>query len=201
MPYITTRTVKSSSSGKTDSQEGSTEFQEDSPEQDPQEDPVLVTQVQFGLDIQDRKPENSLTPDQPAYLQLIEEAVEAGVNVLPPPPLALPQIQLAPQLPAPVLILPMAHQQAQAQQQVAAAPAALSMQDKLQGTIPTIFNGNHRKSENFLHQFNLFWGMNETHPVNSTGRIDVSFHSNAVQAGSNSHSNCCKYLDIVFTAK
>ena len=36
---------------------------------------------------------------------------------------------------------------------------------------------------------------------NSTGRIDVSFHSNAVQAGSNSHSNCCKYLDIVFTAK
>ena len=36
---------------------------------------------------------------------------------------------------------------------------------------------------------------------NSTGRIDVSFHSNAVQAGSNCHSNCCKYLDIVFTAK
>ena len=34
-----------------------------------------------------------------------------------------------------------------------------------------------------------------------TGKNDVSFHSSAVQAGSNSHSNCCKYLDIIFTAK
>ena len=155
-PFIFARAApKSSSSGKTDSQEGSTEFQKDSPEQDLQKDPVLVAQVQFRLDIQDREPENLLTLDQPAYLQLIEEAVEAEVNVSPPPPLASPQAQLAPQLPAPVPILPMA-QQAQVQQQVA-APAALTMTDKLQGTISTIFNGNCRESENFLCQFNLFW--------------------------------------------
>ena len=34
-----------------------------------------------------------------------------------------------------------------------------------------------------------------------TGKNDISFYSNAVQASSNSHSNCCKYLDIIFTAK
>jgi len=60
-PFISARAApKSSSSGKTDSQEGSIE--EDSPEQDPCEDPVLVAQIQFGLDIQDREPENPLTP-------------------------------------------------------------------------------------------------------------------------------------------
>ena len=37
--------------------------------------------------------------------------------------------------------------------------------------------------------------------VNSTGRINISFYSNAIQASSNSHSNCYKYLNIVFTTK
>ena len=47
----------------------------------------------------------------------------------------------------------------------AAAPAASTIMDKLQGTVPTIFNGDCRESQTFLHQFNMFWGMNETHPI------------------------------------
>jgi hypothetical protein len=41
---------------------------EPSPEQVQEDDPVLVAQLQHGLDIQDRKPENPLTPEELAYL-------------------------------------------------------------------------------------------------------------------------------------
>jgi hypothetical protein len=79
---------------------------EPSPESPQADDPVLVAQLQHRLDIQDREPENPLTPDQPAYLQLVEQAIEAGLNVPPPPPLAHSVHPLAPQLPAPQPIVP-----------------------------------------------------------------------------------------------
>ena len=72
----------------------------DSPEGPPlkqQKEDILATQVQYGLDIEERELENPLTPDQPAYQQLIETAVIAEVNV-PAPLLLTPQIQ-APILP------------------------------------------------------------------------------------------------------
>jgi hypothetical protein len=43
--------------------------------------------IQHILDIQERELENPDTPQVPAYLHLVEEAVEAGLNVPPPPPL------------------------------------------------------------------------------------------------------------------
>lgn len=39
----------------------------------------------------------ALTPEVAAYLQLVEEVVELGVNVPPPPPIAHPIHPLAPQ--------------------------------------------------------------------------------------------------------
>jgi hypothetical protein len=48
---------------------------------------VLAAQFQHILDIQEREPENLDTPEVPAYLLLVEEAVEAGLHVPPPPPL------------------------------------------------------------------------------------------------------------------
>jgi hypothetical protein len=40
---------------------------EPSPEQAQIDDPVLVAQLQHGLDIQDREPENPLASEEPAY--------------------------------------------------------------------------------------------------------------------------------------
>ena len=57
---------------------------------------VLVAQFHSVLDIRDREPENPLTPDQPAYLHLVEEAVEAGLNIPPPPPLLEEPIEVQP---------------------------------------------------------------------------------------------------------
>jgi len=60
---------------------------------------VLAAQFQHILDLEDREPENPLTPQEPAYLHLIQKAVEAGFDIPPPPPLAEPE----PELPAVVL--------------------------------------------------------------------------------------------------
>ena len=49
---------------------------------------ILAAQFQHVLDIQEREPENPDTPHVPAYLNLLEEAVEAGLHIPPPPPLA-----------------------------------------------------------------------------------------------------------------
>jgi len=49
---------------------------------------------------------------------------------------------------------------------VQAAPAApVATTDKLRGTPPDVFKGDRRHSELFLHQFNLYWGLNKTHEV------------------------------------
>jgi hypothetical protein len=72
---------------------------------------ILAAQFENVLDIRQRVIENPATPDYLAYLNLIEEAIIVGVNVLPPPPLAEEE-------PAPFfqpLVAPaiMAHQQQQ----------------------------------------------------------------------------------------
>src|SRR5437588_6302742 len=155
---------------------------------------VLAAQFQHVLDIQEREPENPDTPEVPAYLLLVEEAVEAGLHVPPPPPLVQeepeqqqeqpdaqpvqpPVLQViipAPvPAPQPILIHQVMAQQAQqqvGQQQAApAAPAQAGQQagptDKLRGSIPITFTGDRRKSEKFMRQFNLLWGLNETHEI------------------------------------
>ena len=157
---------------------------------------VLAAQFQHILDLEDREPENPLTPQVPTYLYLVEEAVEAGLNIPPPPPLAepepelqgvvlpgQPEVQVAPiQVPIvfaqPVQLVQPVPQLIMVQQaQVQAAPAApatpavqpaqatVPTTDKLRGTPPEIFKGNRRHSELFLCQFNLYWGLNETHEI------------------------------------
>jgi len=153
---------------------------------------VLAAQFQHVLDLEDREPENPLTPQVPAYLQLVEQAVEAGLNIPPPPPLAEPepglQVVVLPEQPeaqvAPVqvpvvfaqpVVQPIMAQQA-AQQPPIQAPVVAPVQaaqvvapvtttDKLRGSAPDTFKGNRRHSELFLHQFNLYWGLNENHEV------------------------------------
>ena len=149
-----------------------TESEEDSPDQPGLEEPVLEAQLQYGLGIEDREPENPLTPDEPAYQHLLEEVVEAGLNIPPPPPVAQPPAPITapvvqhpvPQLPAPVPALFMAAQvQQQAGQQAAAAPDR--EKGRLRGETPTIFTGDRSKSETFLQQFNIHWGLNENHEI------------------------------------
>jgi hypothetical protein len=61
----------------------------------------------------------------------------------------------------------MAHQaQQQAPQQAqqpAAAPATLT--GRLRGETPDVFNGDRRKSETFIQQFNVHWGLNDNHEI------------------------------------
>ena len=133
---------------------------------------ILVAQFHSILDIRDREPENPLTPDQPAYLHLVEEAVEAGLNVPPPPPLIQEPVDIQPVAAPPALqiVIPAAlvinlpavvqpimaqqgqqvQQQAQQQQaapQPAGQPAEQVATDKLRGSIPETFNGDRRKSQ------------------------------------------------------
>jgi hypothetical protein len=125
-----------------------------SPEQLHPENPVLTAQLQYRLDIQDREPENPLTLDQLAYQQLIEGAVEAGLNVPPPPPIAQP----APQLLAPQPIAPI--------QNIMAALAPVAPQKgHLQGEPPNEFTGDHTKMHKFKKQFNVYQSLNDNHEV------------------------------------
>ena len=120
-PFVTARQSDSNSSG---SESTSPETGENEPTAhptpiEPSVEQVLITQFQHVLDIEDREPENPLTPDQPAYLHLVEEAVHAGLNIPPPPPIAHPLHPLAPLLPAPQprALIPVANIQQQQQQQ------------------------------------------------------------------------------------
>jgi len=147
---------------------------------------VLAAQFQHVLDLEDQEPENPLTPQEPAYLHLIEEAVEAGLNVPPPPPLVEPEDILEPEPVQAVLLLiqqviaqpvvqPIMAQPGQAQpvQQVQLAPVvpatpATPQQvatDKLHDITPNNFNGDRRKSQQFLQEFNLLWGLNKNHEI------------------------------------
>ncbi len=136
---------------------------------------ILAAQLQYGLDIQDRDPENPVDPDYPDYQQIIAGAIILGQDVPALPPLANPEpdpedppipaaIQghqaivaflppNAPGAPAPtpVPVLAMAHQQAG--------------DAKLRGLPPALFNGNCKKSEDFLCKFQLFQGLNENHEL------------------------------------
>jgi hypothetical protein len=94
----------SSDSSSTSREENNSD--EPSPESPQADNSVLVAQLQHRLDIQDKEPENPLTPEEPAYLQLVEQAIEAGLNIPPSPSLAHPVHPLAPQLPAPQSIVP-----------------------------------------------------------------------------------------------
>jgi hypothetical protein len=62
-----------------------------------------------------------------------------------------------------------AQQQASQQQAAPAAPAQAGQQagpiDKLRGAILLTFTRDRRKSEKFMQQFNLLWGLNETHEI------------------------------------
>jgi hypothetical protein len=124
---------------------------EPSPEQLGQEEPVLEAQLAYGLDVQDRKLENPLTPEQPAYQGLIEDTVQAGLNVPPPPPLVQP---VAPQFPAPQPIAP-----------APAMAAAAQVPTHLVGNTPDIFNGDCTKAEDFKLQFQLHQALNNTNRI------------------------------------
>jgi hypothetical protein len=75
-PFVTARVSSDSDSDSSSTPREGQGSDDPSPEQLHPEDPVLTAQLQYGLDIQDREPENPLTPDEPAYQQLIEDAVD-----------------------------------------------------------------------------------------------------------------------------
>ena len=56
-------------------------------------------------------------------------------------------------------------QQQQAAPQPAGQPAGQVATDKLRGSIPETFNDDRRRSQQFMHQFNLLWGLNEMHEI------------------------------------
>ena len=80
----------------------------------PQKEHILAAQFQHILDVRERELENPNILDQPAYLQLIEQAVQFGLNVSEPPPL----IEQSPsQFYQPLIPIAMAYQQPPQQQQ------------------------------------------------------------------------------------
>jgi hypothetical protein len=130
---------------------------EPSSEQAQVDDPVLVAQLQHGLDIQDREPENPLAPEEPAYQQLVQQAVEAGLHIPPPPPIAHPLHPLAPQLPAPQPIVPI-------QQNIMAAAVNVET-GCLRNDPPDLFCGDHSKLDQFKKEFKLWRGLNVNHEI------------------------------------
>ena len=87
-------------SNSSDSEESEPSPREPSSEHKGQEEPILKAQLQYGLDVQDREPENPAAPEEPAYIQLVGEAAEFGLNVPPPLPIAQPVPQIQIQVPA-----------------------------------------------------------------------------------------------------
>jgi hypothetical protein len=153
-----------SDQGESESSEATTDastIDDPSPEQEHQQEPVLEAQLAYRLDIQEREPENPQAPDQPAYQQLIEDVVEAGLNVPLPPPLVQPA---APQFPAPQPIVP-------APIMAAAAPATTC----LRGKEPDIFNGDRTKSETFKQQFRLYKELNQNNEVMNVPHYRVAY--------------------------
>ncbi len=133
---------------------------------------ILAAQLQYGLDIQDRDLENPVDSDYPHYQQIIAGAIILGQDVPALPPLADPEpdpedppiptaiqghqaiVAFLPSgtpAPTPVPALVMAHQQAG--------------DAKLCGLPPALFDGNCKKSEDFLREFQLFRGLNENHEL------------------------------------
>jgi hypothetical protein len=139
------------------------------PEQQGQEEPVLEAQLAYRLDVQDREPENPLTPEQPDYQGLIEDAVQAGLNVPPPPPLVQP---VAPQFPVPPI------PQFPAPKPIALAPAmaaAAQVPTCLVGNTPDIFNGDRTKAEDFKLQFQLHQALNNNNRIMASPYYRTSY--------------------------
>jgi hypothetical protein len=149
-----TDTTSSDSSSTPREENNSDKPSSESPQAD---DPVLVAQLQHGLDIQGSEPENPLTPEEPAYLQLVEQAVEAGLNVPPPPPLVHPVHPLAPQLPALQPIIPI--------QQNIMATATNIETGHLRNDPPDLFRGDRSKLDQFKKEFKLWRGLNVNHEI------------------------------------
>jgi len=66
------------------------------PAQQGQEDPVLEAQFEHILDVQEREPENSNEPQQPAILHLVEFAAQQGFPIPVPPLLIQPAMAATP---------------------------------------------------------------------------------------------------------
>jgi hypothetical protein len=126
---------------------------------------ILAAQFENVLDIRQRVIKNPATPEYPAYLNLIKEAIVVGVNVPPPPPLVedepAPFFQPLVIAPQPIAMANVPPQQQQQQQPAAPAP----LMGKLRGETPDVFNGDHKKSEVFLQQFNVHWGLNNNYEI------------------------------------
>ena len=43
-----------------------------------------------------------------------------------------------------------------------------NMKGKLNGTPPTIFDGDQTKAQDFMREFNLYWMQNDQHPMMTT---------------------------------
>jgi len=149
-PFVTARVSSDSDSDSSSTPREEQGSDDPSPEQLHPEDPVLTAQLQYGLDIQDREPENPLTPDKPAYQQLIEDAVEAGLNVPPPPPIAQPVLQL-------LALQPI--------QNIMAAPAPAPQTGRLRGQQPDDFTRDRALTRKFKQQFKVYWNLNDNYEV------------------------------------
>src|SRR6266852_3057927 len=109
-----------------------------------QEADVLAGILEHVLDIEDREPEDPNHPEEPAYLHLVQLAYQEGLRIPSPPPLTQPGTPVTPASPA--------------------TPAVQApVTGKLAGEKPDIFTGDWTKADTFLHQFNLYRGMNKNH--------------------------------------
>ena len=111
---------------------------------------ILAAQLEHGLDLLDREPENPAKPHQPHYQNLVALAVQAGLNVPPRPPVALPAVVIH-QPP----VAPMAQQ----------APAPAPADSRLIGVPPPIFDGDRTKSKQFIHDFTMYRALNFNHCI------------------------------------
>jgi hypothetical protein len=136
-------------------------------------------QFQNVLSLEEREAENLLIPQEPAYLQLIEQAIDVGLHVPTPPPVLIPEEPLTPAEaytlvtqvqpvlpPIAIVILPQVQQQ---------QPPPTQMADRFNGNPPNIFNGSRKQSVTFLCQFNLFKGLNETHVIMTNSYFHTIF--------------------------
>ena len=181
-PYVTARDEQSESSDFSTPESSSSDAEDICTPLQPWQEQVLAAQLQHVLGIVDWEPENPLTPDQLAYLNLVEQAVEAGVNVPSSPLLATPLTPLTPIIQTPLLQVPAVQmvqqasqfigippqQQQQQQQQPAtggqAAAAALA-DIKLNGVPPTVFDRDRSMSEQFINEFAMYRALNHDHRI------------------------------------
>src|SRR6266852_2507035 len=184
-PFVTACSSSSSDQGGSSSLESaSPEDQEDqsctvAPTHTPrtplkfqQEADILAGVLEHILDIKEREPEDPNHLEEPVYLHLVQLAYQEGLRIPSPPPLTQPgtPVILASPVQAPVYFPPLFPQPVPPAQPLpnpsamAAAPAAQApVMGKLAGEKPDIFTGDWSKSNTFLHQFNLYRGMNKNH--------------------------------------